>query len=378
MKIRKELEFWEPFLKRAVDEGQLVVGWKTIPRMSPQMFDIDNLRALRIIGCGLTGQCRLSCRTPTRGGRRRVHVDPCPPPDFPDAFSTRHSSLRSLFLPSNKLTTLPPSVRFLTNVTELNIMDNRITELPEEVTLMTAITDLQVTRNRFTRLPEHIGRLDKMPRMNFDCNHLTSLPHSLTKAHIRRLNLNYNHLAKLPAWFGHMGHLTQLFLNRNKLMSIPVVLADIPSLTHLSLAHNNISEFPKEFPRFTNLKTLWLDWNQITRLPLVFQSLTRLESLKLEGNPLRRPRMQFLVEEGVKGLSEWCAKEAVVNDQKRDRGASRPCVAVAVHLPEFTPSRCCLRSVACGLWLVLDSHCRAVHGSAQRRALGGLGSPGHF
>jgi hypothetical protein len=58
--IREELAWWDVFLRQAMTDGQLIVAWKTFPRFSPQVFDVENLIAIRIIGCGLTGLAALN------------------------------------------------------------------------------------------------------------------------------------------------------------------------------------------------------------------------------------------------------------------------------------------------------------------------------
>ena len=55
--IRDELSWWDLFLDQGVREQHITVAWKTFVRFHPQVFEIDNLVALRIIGCGLTGTC---------------------------------------------------------------------------------------------------------------------------------------------------------------------------------------------------------------------------------------------------------------------------------------------------------------------------------
>ncbi len=61
-------------------------------------------------------------------------------------------------------------MRYLTNLTELNVMANQLTSLPECVATMTGLTDLEITRNKFKKLPEHLGLLRLLPSLNIDCN----------------------------------------------------------------------------------------------------------------------------------------------------------------------------------------------------------------
>ncbi len=163
--------------------------------------------------------------------------------EFPDALSERQVTLKSLFLSSNLLTTLPSSLKFLTNLTELNVMANHLVELPECISTMTCLTDLQVTRNKFTKLPSQLGNLKHLPVLILDCNKydcgfvgryscpfetqvfsrlcccrgvrdwagnhvpifsLATLPESLTRAGTVRLNLNYNRFFRMEQWTSTM------------------------------------------------------------------------------------------------------------------------------------------------------------------------------
>ncbi len=90
--------------------------------------------------------------------------------EFPDAFSSKQACLKTLLLECNKLSVLPNSIRYLTNLTELNVMANQLVELPEALSALVSLTELEVTRNKFSRLPKRIGNLVKLRKLNLDCN----------------------------------------------------------------------------------------------------------------------------------------------------------------------------------------------------------------
>lgn len=52
---RKELAWWDDPLLHALESRSLNISWKPIPRIHPHIFDIDNMVAIRLVGCGLTG-----------------------------------------------------------------------------------------------------------------------------------------------------------------------------------------------------------------------------------------------------------------------------------------------------------------------------------
>ena len=157
------------------------------------------------------------------------NLQPLRAAEFPDAFSEQQVCLKSLFLPSNQLTGLPPSIRYLTNLTELNVMANQLLELPETISYLVSLVDLQVTRNKFEKLPHGLGKLKSLPRLNFDSNRcrgcgllcsaccpqttchpwvltvvcsLMDLPETLGESPVQRLNLNCNLFETFPSWAG--------------------------------------------------------------------------------------------------------------------------------------------------------------------------------
>ena len=63
----------------------------------------------------------------------------------------------SLF--GNYLTSLPPEIGLLTNLTYLDLENNELTSLPPEIGLLTNLTTLDLGSNELTSLPPEIGTL---------------------------------------------------------------------------------------------------------------------------------------------------------------------------------------------------------------------------
>ena len=53
--VRAELEWWIPVLEFAEIDHQVNVCWKPVARIHPHIFEIKNLVAIRLIGCGIKG-----------------------------------------------------------------------------------------------------------------------------------------------------------------------------------------------------------------------------------------------------------------------------------------------------------------------------------
>ncbi|NJM78344.1 MAG: hypothetical protein HC852_24405 [Acaryochloridaceae cyanobacterium RU_4_10] len=80
-----------------------------------------------------------------------------------------------LALASNKLTSLPEVIIFLTQK-ELDLSDNRLTSLPEVIGSLTQLEELNLSNNQLTSLPEAIGSLTQLKELDLSNNQLTSLP----------------------------------------------------------------------------------------------------------------------------------------------------------------------------------------------------------
>src|SRR5258708_5771276 len=76
----------------------------------------------------------------------------------------------SLDLSHLGLTTLPPEIGQLKDLTELDLMLNQLTTLPPEIGQLTALTKLDLMMNQLTTLPPEIGQLTALTHLDLDSN----------------------------------------------------------------------------------------------------------------------------------------------------------------------------------------------------------------
>jgi hypothetical protein len=102
------------------------------------------------------------------------------PADFRTAIRADGSEfanlISSLDLRGNGLTSLPPEVSRLTNLTFLNLSNNDLTSLPPEVTRLTNLTDLDLGYNHLTSLPPEVGRLTNLTDLDLRNNPMLKDP----------------------------------------------------------------------------------------------------------------------------------------------------------------------------------------------------------
>jgi len=151
-----------------------------------------------------------------------------------------------------------------TGATELDLSELGLTSLPPEIGGLTNLTTLWLNENQLTSLPPEIGGL----------------------ANLTELYLYKNQLTSLPLEIGGLADLTTLVVGFNQLMSLPKEIGGLANLTTLSFNNNRLTSLPPETRALANLTELWLRDNQLTSMPPQISRLANLTKLELGGNPL--------------------------------------------------------------------------------------------
>ena len=79
---------------------------------------------------------------------------------------------------SEKLTELPKSLGWLTQLQALDLTGNQLTTLPEWLGRLARLQTLNLRNNQLTTLPEWLGRFAQLRTLNLRSNELTALPES--------------------------------------------------------------------------------------------------------------------------------------------------------------------------------------------------------
>ena len=194
---------------------------------------------------------------------------------------------KSLDLSGQELTTLPPEIGLLTNLTSLDLGINQLTALPPEIWQLTNLTTLDLFGNQLTALPPEIGRLTNLTTLNLAAIQLSALPPEIGRlTNLTSLDLSGNGLTALPPEIWQLTNLTTLGLGGTVLTTLPAEIGQLKGLTRLDLWSNRFTALPPEFWQLTNLTTLDLSGNGLTALPPEIGRLTNLTSLDLFGNQL--------------------------------------------------------------------------------------------
>ncbi|WP_417915672.1 COR domain-containing protein [Candidatus Electronema sp. JM] len=131
-----------------------------------------------------------------------------------------------LYLRRQKLTTLPPELFQLTNLTTLDLSANNLTTLPKEICQLRSLREIHLWENKLTALPQELGQLRNLQKLYLWNNKLTNLPMELFQfTSLTELHLGGNQLTTLPPEIGQLTKLEYLLLNGNPLISPPLEIA---------------------------------------------------------------------------------------------------------------------------------------------------------
>ena len=186
--------------------------------------------------------------------------------------------------------------------TKLGLSKRELTSVPPEITKLTNLTSLDLSNNQLTSLPPEIAKLTNLTSLNLRKNQLTSLPPEITKlTKLTYLGLTTNKLRSVLPEIARLINLTILALGGNKLRSVPPEITKLTNLTTLYLWGNKLTSLP-EFAKLTNLTSLVLRNNQLTSLPTEITKLTNLTNLDIRENQLPIPPETLANPEDVKSI----------------------------------------------------------------------------
>jgi len=196
-------------------------------------------------------------------------------------------NLTVLDLRHNQFSSLPPEICKLTNLTELNLWNNRLSDQYSAICQLPNLTVLDLRNNQFSSLPPEICKLKDLTKLNLYGNYISSLPREIDQlTKLTWLNLGHNHFNRLPSEIGKLTKLTKLDLRHSQFSSLPPEICKLTKLKELNLSNNEFNTLPLEICQLTNLQLLFLLDNQLTTLPPEICKLTKLTVLNLSNNRL--------------------------------------------------------------------------------------------
>jgi Leucine-rich repeat (LRR) protein len=161
--------------------------------------------------------------------------------------------LKYLNISENYFTSLPVTLKYLSNLEELTVGTlyggNLLTEFPSAcISYMKKLRYLDLSNNRLTSLPPDLGRLNSsLQVLNVSSNRLVSIPRSIgLLSQLRILDLSSNCLHELPIELVDLNSLQTLDVSRNRLCIIPGDVAEFMKKTTMLLVDNPLTSISNQ------------------------------------------------------------------------------------------------------------------------------------
>ena len=185
--------------------------------------------------------------------------------DLPESLS-QLSSLTSLDLHGNALTTLPPNFEKLTQIKTLNLAENRFEVLPFEALSQLPMIELYISKNslRDALIPSSVDIWPTLQLLDITNNCITSLSANskLSLPALRTFLFSTNRINALPdmsTWL----HLLTIIGEDNKLSTLPDGLTGLPKVRLADFTGNDLRIIDERICLMENLETLRIAKNPL-------------------------------------------------------------------------------------------------------------------
>ncbi|XP_017754325.1 PREDICTED: leucine-rich repeat-containing protein 28-like [Eufriesea mexicana] len=165
--------------------------------------------------------------------------------EFPEEIRIYGSHIQEIYLKWNKLTTLPPWIVELVNVTNLYVYENFIKEIPLELCQMNQLTVLDLSANKLEQISPCIRNLVSLKCLFLNQNLINKLPIEMNQMlNLEILSICGNRFVALPEWIGSLPKLKELNADNNYLKELPNRLTLSPQLSIISVRSNRLRYLP--------------------------------------------------------------------------------------------------------------------------------------
>ncbi|XP_054895188.1 leucine-rich repeat-containing protein 2 isoform X2 [Poeciliopsis prolifica] len=139
-----------------------------------------------------------------------------------------------------------------------------------------------------SRLLSPPGKLAALRRLNVSYNRLSRVPPELGDCEkLERLELAGNlSLSELPFELSSLKQLVHLDISENRFASIPVCALRMSRLQLLDLSNNQLSDLPQDMDRLQQLSTLFVHSNRLSYLPVCLTNISSLRMVVASGDAL--------------------------------------------------------------------------------------------
>ena len=173
------------------------------------------------------------------------------------------TQLEELVLDVNNIDSIPcvPVLRKLTNLKLLSLRKQKVGEykilinIDSWLSSCSSLRELYLSSNKITQVPTELKALKGLRVLELSDNELQNIPGVVLRewVNMEYLNLGRNKLRELPEEIGHMRSLIVLRLSDNQLISLPNSICSLTRLQTLTLFKNSLVYLPFEFYKLKGL-----------------------------------------------------------------------------------------------------------------------------
>ena len=173
------------------------------------------------------------------------------------------TQLEELVLDVNNINSIPcvPVLRKLANLKLLSLRKQQdgeykiLRNIDSWLSSCSSLRELYLSSNKITQVPTELKALKGLRVLELSNNELQNIPGVVLRewVNMEYLNLGRNKLRELPEEIGHMRSLIVLRLSDNKLKSLPNSICSLTRLQTLTLFKNSLVYLPFEFYKLKGL-----------------------------------------------------------------------------------------------------------------------------
>lgn len=164
-------------------------------------------------------------------------------------------------------------------------MKFKLLGFPKPILRLSALRKLNLEYNGISKIPEGISNLKELRELNLSSCYTQILSESMGELRrLEKVDLSSNKIEHLPSSFGHLESLRRLDLSNNSLTSFPKQLCNLTSLERLSISNNKVTSLPNEIENLKFLRTIDISYNKIKNLPAAILNLKNLSSIYIDAS----------------------------------------------------------------------------------------------
>uniref|UniRef100_A0A4W5KRX6 Leucine rich repeat containing 47 n=1 Tax=Hucho hucho TaxID=62062 RepID=A0A4W5KRX6_9TELE len=171
-----------------------------------------------------------------------------------------------------------------------------LTEIHGDIKNLTTLTSLIVCRNKLSSIPKTIGNLKSLKVLDISVNNLKALPDEITQlSELNTLNVSCNNIESLPDGLCHCTKLSTINISKNGITRFPDDFYRLDLLSTVIASENYIEDLSGNVHMLSALKVLDLSNNKLSDIPYELSDCSKLKEINFKVNKLKDKRLEKMV-----------------------------------------------------------------------------------